>query len=142
MVEPSDRLRVYVAGPITQGDPYENIHRAIRVGRRMLKDGLAPYVPHLDVFMFMGINGASEIARADLLDWDYAWIEVADALYRLAGLSEGSDLEVELALKLDIPVYYEHYTDDYDDLLAFARKTYQDEIDYPPYVPFRGDARA
>ena len=54
------RLRVYVAGPITKGNHYDNVHNAMMAGRRMVHDGLAPYVPHFDAFMFSGHDAESE----------------------------------------------------------------------------------
>lgn len=107
----SKRLRVYVAGPMTIGEPLDNIYEGAKVGKRMVRDGLAPYIPHLDAYMMWWDEASYEL----LLDWDFAWIEKADALYRIEGASPGADREVEFARELGIPVFVS-----YDALLRFA----------------------
>jgi hypothetical protein len=99
--QPSSRLRVYLAGPMTVGDPMENIHNALRLGRQMVRDGLAPYIPQLDAYMMWWDTADYEA----LLDWDFAWVQVSDALFRMPGDSSGADREVALARSLDIPVF-------------------------------------
>lgn len=107
----SKRLRVYIAGPMSKGDFMENIHNGLVIGRRLFMEGFAPYVPHLDAYMFPISQAETpererEIYEA-LLDWDFAWIKVSDALVRLEGYSEGADLEVQYAESLGIPVFYD-----------------------------------
>jgi hypothetical protein len=114
------RLRVYVAGPITKGNHYDNVHRALMAGRRMVHDGLAPYVPHFDAFMFSG-HDAEGVGWNAFLEWDLEWVAASDAVYRLAGESKGADLECEVARSLDIPVFAEGTVMDYDALLRYAR---------------------
>ena len=112
------RPRVYVAGPISKGDRYENIHQAIRVGRYMVRDGLAPMVPHLDHYMF---PHPDDLPWQTALDWDLAWVEVAEAVFRLPGPFKGADLEVHTAESLGIPVFTV-----YADLIRWAeRKEHQ-----------------
>lgn len=106
------RPRVYVAGPITAGDRYTNIHNAIRVGQMMVRDGLAPFVPHLDHYMFPHPDDLTwEVA----LDWDLAWVRASEVVYRMPGESKGADLECSMARQLGIPVF-----EDYLDLLKWA----------------------
>ncbi len=111
------RLRVYVAGPMfSQGDPYENVQRGITVSRRMVSDGLAPFVPHTDAFMYFG-----NLDWQTALEWDLEWVATSEAVYRLRGDSKGADLEVGLAKKLKIPVFYES-RGDYEVMLEFAKR--------------------
>lgn len=118
------RLRVYVAGPISQGDVFENVTAAIRVGKQMVKDGLAPYIPHLDAFMFAG----DDISWNAYLEWDFEWASLAEALYRLPGPSQGADHEVSMALEHGIPVFregvftFEGDWSPYDRLLKYAEQ--------------------
>ena len=110
------RLRVYVAGPITQ-DVFEGVYRGLRVGRQMVTDGLAPYVPHSDAFMFMeGDNWNS------FLEWDVEWVGMSEAVYRLSGDSPGADLETAKAKSLGIPVFYENEGSGYQGLLQYAKQ--------------------
>ena len=115
------RLRVYVAGPITKGDRFENVTRAIRVGKQMVKDGLAPYIPHFDAYMTLG---GDDISWNSYLEWDLEWSTLAEAVYRLDGESTGADLEVKHARAHDIPVFYEtnehHPERTYEGLMAYA----------------------
>lgn len=109
------RLKVYIAGPISKGDTLRNVHRGIEWGQRMLTDGLAPYVPHLDAYMTLAAAaetpGHSDDWRA-LLEWDLEWVTSSDALFRLAGESVGGDLEVRIAREQNIPVFHEAPKDD------------------------------
>jgi hypothetical protein len=119
------RLRVYVAGPISKGDVFDNIVRAIKWGRRMVHDGLAPYIPHFDAFMFAWGDGTGlnteEIGWNSYLEWDLEWVAVSDAVFRVAGESKGADLECRIAEQLGIPIFYEDNGPLlYDDLLLYA----------------------
>lgn len=109
------RLRVYVAGPIS-GDVFEGVHRGFAAGRKMFLDGMAPFIPHSDAFWFLG----DEHYWNAYLEYDLEYVSVCDAVYRLSGESKGSDLEVQIALELGIPVFYEEHNE-YDQLLGFAK---------------------
>lgn len=69
----------------------------------MVQDGLAPYVPHFDSFMFAGTT----VSWNAYLEWDFEWAVLAEAVFRLDGESKGADREVELAEEQGIPVFYE-----------------------------------
>lgn len=126
------RMRVYVAGPISKGDVFENVMLGIRWGRRLLFDGLAPYVPHLDAYMTLtpGQEPTSEVtAWNTFLEWDLEWVASSEAVFRIKGASKGADLEVAVAKELGIPVYYEACSSGtmcehkhYEDLLQDARE--------------------
>jgi hypothetical protein len=111
------RLRVYVAGPISS-DPFEGVHRGMAAGKRMFLDGLAPYVPHWDAFLFLPEGNWNAY-----LEWDLEYVALMEAMWRLRGESVGADLECERARALGIPVFYEDDNgdlDEYEDLLDFA----------------------
>lgn len=111
------RLRVYVAGPISSGDRLENIYRGLQAGKQMVRDGLAPHVPHFDAYMFPD----DTISWNAFLEWDLEWVVQAEALYRLQGPSRGADLEVEKAVIHGIPIFYEDDTGaGYQALLSYA----------------------
>ena len=110
------RLRVYVAGPISKGDFSANVRRGIEWGKQMLRDGLAPYIPHLNATpAFVDGDGGGENWKG-YLEWDLEWVAASEALFRIAGESAGADLEVEHAKSLGIPVFY-----NYPLLLEFAQ---------------------
>jgi len=116
------RLRVYVAGPISKGDVFDNIVRAIKWGRRLVHDGFAPYIPHFDGYMFAWDDGTGNNTEAiswnGYLEWDLEWVAASEAVFRLTGESKGADLEVAKATELGIPVFYEY---SYDELLEYAQ---------------------
>ena len=121
------RLRVYIAGPISS-DPFEGVHRGMAAAKRMFLDGLAPYCPHWDAFLF--IPHTDEAWNA-YMEWDLEYVALCEAVYRLSGESKGADLEVERAEELGIPVFYEDLekdgpawftTYDYEGLLAYAKR--------------------
>ena len=102
-------MRVYVAGPITQGDSATNLRRAVYIADRLRDLGHAPYVPHL--------CGQWELmhphAYEDWMELGMVWLRQCEALYRIPGKSPGADREVALALTLGIIIW--------DDLDAVPR---------------------
>lgn len=102
------RLRVYLAGPISKGDVWENIYLGLKWGRALLKDGFAPYIPHLDAYLTLHPGTAPENEPdqwKSLLEWDLEWVKVSEAVLRLPGVSTGADLECERAESEGIPVF-------------------------------------
>jgi uncharacterized protein DUF4406 len=95
-------MRVYIAGPITKGDQFLNLRRALEVATDIRAKGHIPFIPHLTCIWHM-------IFPSDYEDWlmfDFAWIEVCDALFRMPGESPGADREVAYATKLEKKVFY------------------------------------
>ena len=100
----SVRTRVYVAGPISLGDPSANCKRAINMGFALMDAGYAPYVPHYSYF----VDEASTIGKGRYEQWislDLSWISTCQGLLRLPGASKGADREVAWAKQLGIPVF-------------------------------------
>ena len=94
-------MRVYIAGPYTNGDVVVNVRNAIIAGNILVTDGHLPFIPHLFHLWHM-------VTPQDYAYWtkmDMEWIEVCEVLIRLPGESSGSDAEVEKAKKLGIPVF-------------------------------------
>jgi len=99
------RTRVYVAAPISLGNPVANCQRAIAVGFELMDAGYAPFVPHYSYFVDMdSTSGAGRYEQ--WIDLDLSYISVCHALLRLGGVSKGADREVAWAEKLGIPVFY------------------------------------
>lgn len=96
------RTRVYVSGPISNGDQAVNVRNGVLAAAELLDAKFAPYCPHLTHFW-------QSIHPQKYEDWialDFEWIPCCDAMLRLPGESPGGDREVALAMKLGIPVYY------------------------------------
>jgi hypothetical protein len=96
------RPRVYVAGPITQG----NIDRAREATRRLIEAGFAPLCPHLTCFLAGNEPSVTAGVQPEVwLEIDCEWVKVSHALLRLPGPSVGADHEEAVALTRRIPVY-------------------------------------
>ena len=95
--------RVYISGPLTVGDTYTNLARAIQAAEVVWKLGYAPYVPHLNHFWDQIVPHSYE----DWLALDKEWILGCDMLYRLKGESPGAAVEEEFARAFGIPVIKE-----------------------------------
>jgi hypothetical protein len=97
------RLRIYVAGPYTGGDPAVNVKNAIDAGNAIANLGHIPFIPHLTHFWHMFHPHEYEF----WLQQDLEWLKVCDAILRLPGESGGADKEVAFAEQNGIPVYGE-----------------------------------
>ena len=96
-------MKVYVAGPYTLGDTAINVANAIHTGDKLLEMGHYPYIPHLTHFWHLLSHKPHDV----WLDLDLKFLAICDCLLRLPGKSEGANLEVFTAGKLNIPVYYD-----------------------------------
>lgn len=103
------KTRVYIAGPISKGDIFANIDQARDAGKRLIRAGYSPLVPHLTCYMDGDYpNAAAGGFTAD--EWygvDFPWVLCSDAVLRLPGESVGADMETQLADKHGIPVYHD-----------------------------------
>jgi len=95
--------KIYVAGPYTKGDVALNVRNAFQVANELADLGFAPYVPHATHFWHMLFPRP----YAFWLELDNVYLPFCDALIRLPGESNGADSEVELAQKLNKPVFYD-----------------------------------
>jgi Domain of unknown function (DUF4406) len=92
---------VYVAGPVTSA-PLENTHAALVFGAGLIDTGLvAPVMPHLTCFWQMVTPRSYETWLA----YDAEILRRCDALLRLPGASPGADREVELARRMQLPIF-------------------------------------
>lgn len=94
---------VYVSGPLTRGNVFENINKAAKAGNQLMKLGFHPMVPHLVALQEMVVP---DLGYEDYMKMDLAWIERCDAVLRIPGESPGGDREVAYAKELGIPVFY------------------------------------
>lgn len=110
-------ILVYLAGPITKGNQFHNVHLAIVAAKRLREAGFAVIVPHrcaLDEI----VGGAEPYER--WMAEDFELISRSDAIVRLPGDSTGSDREVQHALSLGKRVFTSEYPRDGEDVIALA----------------------
>jgi hypothetical protein len=92
--------RVYISGPLTCGDRAWNRTVAKDVARDLLRAGYAVFCPHL--FSALGLD--DEIPYETWLCYDFQWLHISDAVWRIPGESPGADRECARAGELGIPV--------------------------------------
>lgn len=98
-------MRIYVAGPLTQGDLWRNVERAQDAGAALLDAGHTPFIPHL--FAYWSLHECTlHLGYEDWMALDFKWLAQCEGLLRLPGYSPGSDREVERARELGLPVFY------------------------------------
>lgn len=128
--------RVYIAGPIRQGDITHNVQQAAEAAYALMAAGFAPLNPMTSCWSGATagdgpapgghpINGFCPGPDAWLAS-DLAWVAVSDAVLRLPGASLGADGEVRHARRHGIPVYY-----DLDELVS-------EESNWPPVTATEG----
>lgn len=99
------RPRVYIAGPIDgSGRQFENLRRALDAATQLVALGCDPYIPHLDL-VWQLVAPHLQVSR--IQECDDNWLSVCDALYRLSGVSPGSDHEVAVARSHNLKVFFE-----------------------------------
>lgn len=108
-------VRVYVAGPYTQGNQGSNVRDAVSAGEELLNAGLYPYVPHLNHLWHLIFPHKYE----EWMDLDLTWLRKCDILLKLPGESPGADLEEETARGLNMPIFYS-----IDAVLGYYREHY------------------
>lgn len=92
-------MYVYLAGPMSSlGEPGPSLNAAVGVAATLLREGCAPFIPHLG-FLADAIEPGS-----DWRSWSTTWLGRCDVLVRLPGESVGADLEVKLARDIGLPV--------------------------------------
>lgn len=97
-IEPSDKIKVYVSGPYTKGDPVINTRNAIEAGNAVLAYGHVPIIPHLTMFWhFMTPKPWDK-----WIEYDLELLDLCDIILRLPGDSVGADREMEHARKLGL----------------------------------------
>lgn len=95
------RKRIYIAGPMSQGDKLANLNQALVAYRELLQKGYAPLCPQLAFF----VDTLLPFDWQTWIDADLPWVSVADAVLRLPGASEGADAEVRTANAAGTPVF-------------------------------------
>ena len=95
-------MKIYVAGPYSNGNIDENLKNAIKVADKLFELGFYPFCPHLTHFWHLSYPRSWE----DWMRYCIEWLKVCHAVLRLKGSSKGADIEHELAKKLKLPVFH------------------------------------
>ena len=97
------KKRVYVSGPISGGNQFGNVSKGVIAGQAIWDMGGIPFVPHLSALG--SIAAPDQMSYEDWMEFDFAWLDACDALFRIPGVSPGADREVAYATKLGVPVF-------------------------------------
>lgn len=92
---------IYVAGPLTNGEPWLNVRKAILVADRLILCEFIPYVPHLA--MFSDMIGCHH-PYGTWLQMGMTWVEKCDGLMVIPGKSHGTECEIAHAKKHNKPL--------------------------------------
>jgi len=107
---------VYLAGPITLGDPEDNAAQADRAMAALMSLGVAVINPMLTMWAGAASTGGvtprpeahgvfASFSHETWVRTSLALVSRCDAVVRLPGESKGADAEVEHARQLGIPVF-------------------------------------
>lgn len=102
-------IAVYIASPYTNGDVAVNVRRSFLAADELLTLGYLPFAPLYSHFWHF-------LSPKPYETWttlDNEWVRRCDCVLRLAGKSMGADAETELAIKLNIPVFFDTLALDY-----------------------------
>lgn len=95
-------MRVYIAGPYTQGRVEDNVRNAVMAAEMLLNAGHHPYVPHLNHLWHLITPHTYET----WLELDMVYLAQCEALVRIKGESPGADREIVFARTHNIPIFY------------------------------------
>ena len=95
-------IKVYIASPYTIGDTAVNVKIQLDTVDKLMNLGFAPFAPLYSHFQHM----AHPRPYHNWLAIDLEWVSTCDYLLRLPGESNGADIEVAHAKKLNKPVFY------------------------------------
>ena len=93
-------MKVYIAAPYSIGDQLENVVRTMSLADELMSYGFVPHLPLLSHFW----HEHSPKEWETWIEYDKHWLTVCDCVYRIPGESRGADIEVEFAIRHDIPV--------------------------------------
>jgi len=103
--------KVYIAGPYSADnitDCLENMRNGMRMGVKVLLAGFAPWVPWHDFHHHLMLRDGESLSINDYYNFSIEWLKVSDCMLVLPGWenSKGTLAEIEIANRLNIPIYY------------------------------------
>ncbi|WP_333664758.1 DUF1937 family protein [Desulfobacter postgatei] len=102
--------RIYVAGKYSADNVIEglqNIGKGERAAAMLFQAGYAPFCPWSDA-VYCKLLCDDNLVKEWFYKASLAWLEVSDAMLVISGAGDGGgvDMEIEVANKLDIPVFH------------------------------------
>lgn len=100
-----DKPFIYVAAPLSKGNQFLNVRRAIVTGHKLAKMGYGVFIPHLNCLWELAI-GDEEADYEFWLDQDMQVLVRCNVMFAHDGESPGRDREVKRCGERGIPVLY------------------------------------
>ena len=104
-------MRVYVAGSYNADNVIsvlDNMRIGMQAGKDVLLLGRSPFVPWFDYHFQLMLRKGESLSVDDYYRYSMDWLEVSDIVYvcNYRNNSKGTKAEIEMAIKLGIPVVY------------------------------------
>lgn len=104
--------RIYIAGAYSASNVItvlDNMREGMRLATKVLLLGHAPFCPWIDFHFQLMLRENEILTVEDYYKYSIAWLEVSDAMLLVPGWqsSKGTKTEMEIAFKMDIPIYYD-----------------------------------
>ena len=103
--------RIYLAGAYSGNNvlgTLNNIRKGIRLATEVLLAGFSPFVPWFDFHFQLMLRENEHLTLEQYYNYCLEWLKVSDAILLVPGWedSKGTKEEINLARKLNIPIYY------------------------------------
>jgi hypothetical protein len=103
--------RIYVAGAYSANNVItvlDNMRKGMRLSTEVMLAGFAPFSPWLDYHFQLMLRGDEKLTVKQYYEYSKAWLEVSDGMILVPGYenSVGTMGEIELANKIDIPIFF------------------------------------
>jgi hypothetical protein len=102
--------RIYIAGPISGGtlETLANIRAGLKAAAKAIKQGFAPFIPHLDFQLNLVADEADVLTKEEFQANSMAFVDVCEEMWILPGWenSGGTKREMERAKDLGIPIKF------------------------------------
>ena len=103
--------RIYIAGAYSANNVItvlDNIREGMRLATKVFLLGYAPFVPWFDFHFQLMLRENESLSVEDYYRYSIAWLEVSEAMLLVPeyGESNGTLKEIEIAVRLNIPIYY------------------------------------
>ena len=104
--------RIYIAGAYSASNVItvlDNMREGMRLATKVFLLGYAPFCPWLDFHFQLMLREGEILTVEDYYKYSIAWLEVSEGMLLVPGwqVSKGAKAEVEIAKKMDIPIFYD-----------------------------------
>ena len=103
--------RIFIAGPYSADNVItvlDNIREGMRLSTEVLLLGYSPFCPWLDFHYQLMLRRHEKLSVEDYYRYSLDWLEVSDAVLVISRWigSKGTKAEIDRAVELQIPVYF------------------------------------